>query len=633
MRKKESKFTRIDVVIVSLCLLGACISGIAFWREYTNTLLRLNEEPVGTIIFQQRVAQRRFVDRLVWDRLRLASPVFNGDTIRTIERSEAIIIFGDEVTRLSLNEHTMIQIFFDTDTGTQVDFIGGNIEMVSEARSFVITSGLSTIVVEGQAVMERNDEGFLLHVSEGQATFDGTEVEAGDILYLDQHGEPNRHPVITMTSLGASAAVLGTAGQAVPVVFAWNSFFFTPDTAVIIEVAADRRFNRIVETRTIEDDISSISIALEQGVYWWRAFPSNAGNREPETRFFPSGTLEVIASAAPSLLLPEQAAQLVFPGGARVHFSWSAVEGAAAYLLEVSASADMESPALSRLVESTSAHSALGYGGWYWRVTPVFPPHIRGLVTPSATGAFSVIRGSVILAAPVLMPETDNHLMWRHDPRAVSWLVELADNPQMTNPVLRQNASSNFVSLPQNVLENAQSWYWRVTALGGETPAVSEIRRFETAAHAPLAVAPAPYVPAAMPALPEVLPHFPPVMFAPDSGGWHALGAETAAVNDRTLLQITEFLQTYRTPRLRIEGHANPVIDPADTYARQREYLEELQPLSDLRAQTVADRLTELGADPARLEARGLGGERPLATWEDTANWHRNRRVEFVWDD
>ena len=97
-KKKNTPFRASDLVIVLLCCAGAIASGVLFWKEYNRTLTKLNEEPIGTIVFKKRTAQRKFSDRVVWDTLKQESPVYNGDTIRTIDQSEASITFRDQVT-------------------------------------------------------------------------------------------------------------------------------------------------------------------------------------------------------------------------------------------------------------------------------------------------------------------------------------------------------------------------------------------------------------------------------------------------------------------------------------------------------------------------------------------------------
>jgi hypothetical protein len=534
----------------------------------------------------------------------------------------------------------MIQVFFDNQIGARIDLSDGYLEVASEYTSIEITTGTSTIVVQGQAMMERSEEGFVLAVSDGTVNFDGMEMESGSIIALDSYGEINTNPIISMTSFGPSAYVLGLPGEAVSVVFSWNSFFFNPDTYVIVEIAADRRFNRILETRDIGvingtatdgDAATSVSISLESGSYWWRAYPASAESRTPINSFFPSGTLEVIPVAAALLLSPPNTAELVFPVESVIPLSWTVVEGASAYLVEISARADMSAPAVSRRVlENSVTQTGLDFGRWYWRVTPVFPPHFRGSAAASATGEFSVIRGSPILAAPVLtfppsdgkvFIESSSRLMWNHDPAAAFWIVELADNSTMANPVIRQNAASNFFPLLSTFLYAGKTWYWRITAMGGAEPAVSDIWKFEVSSGSQPVVG--------RPVL-STIPQLPPIIFGGGIDNWDDLDPEAAANNDRVLSRIVRFLEVNTEYRLRVEGHANPTVDPHDTEARRREYTEELQPMSEIRARAIVGLLVTLGADPNRLEYRGLGGERPMAAWEDRANWWRNRRVEFI---
>jgi len=524
MDKKEPKFSKLDILIIAICFTGACLCGAVFWGAYNNTLEKLNEEPVGEIIFQKRVAHRKFIERNVWDRLRQASLIYNGDTIRTIEQSEAIVILGDEVTHLSMGENTIIQVFFDNKKGTQIDFSGGNLDVASENSSIVISSGTSVISVDGQARMERSIEGFVLSVLEGHAKFDGKEMETGSVIALDPDGSINTNPIITMTSFGSSAYFLGSAGEKTPVVFSWNNFHFNSDTFVIIEIASDRRFNNLLETKEVHDGASSVSILLDSGNYWWRAYPVSADLKsgesgKPANRFFPSGSLEVIPASSPVLLSPAHKSELVFPALSRIPLSWSAVEGASSYQLEVSPNANMSGAVVSRRIESTSLTiDNLDYGLWYWRITPVFPQHIKGHAVPSITGEFSIAR----------------------------------------------------------------------------------------------------------------IPRLSPIIFGANIDNWNNIDAEIAAANNRILSQVIRLLDSDNELKIRIEGHANPVTNPAFIAARRQEQIDSLQPMSEARAKKIMELLIERGVNPERIEYSGIGGEQPVTAWEDTRNWWRNRRVEIV---
>ncbi|MCL2373681.1 MAG: HAMP domain-containing protein [Treponema sp.] len=107
---------------------------------------------------------------------------------------------------------------------------------------------------------------------------------------------PANAPMIKMTSFGSSARIQGPAGTRVPVFFSWNLSNFAPDTHVCIEVAEDQDFNSIVEDRELAGTLS-VSIPLQAGTYWWRAYPARAGSREPVVQSYPSGTLVVDTDA------------------------------------------------------------------------------------------------------------------------------------------------------------------------------------------------------------------------------------------------------------------------------------------------------------------------------------------------
>ena len=622
--KRKTKTILVDIVIILFCLTGTFFSGAAFWQEYNTTFEKTNEEPVGTIIFKKRSAERRFVDRDIWDRLKQSSPVYNGDRIRTSEQSEAIIIFQDTVTYLNMDESTIIQIFYDDKSGTQIDFSGGNLEIASNSNDLFVSSGDSLIRFDGQTRLYKDDDGFNLSVLEGQASFDGRDIESGKILALDSSGEIDTRPVLAMNSFGSAATVLGMPGEAVPVEFSWNASGFNPDTHVIVEIALDRQFNKIVETQDVIGT-TSISIPMQNGTYWWRAFPAEAGSREAASRSYPSGSIEIGYTATTTLFTPVQKAELTFSGDSSVRFSWSTVENSISYLLEISAQPDISSPVISRQVrQSTVIQSGLENGHWYWRVTPIFPLRVKAPALVSEIGEFSIAQGLPILPKPVLTSPTSNGkiyadspsnwLLWEHHPDAVSWNIVVADNPNLEKPVIMRNVVTNYFSVPQTLIRNRKTYYWQVSALGGKDPAVSDIWSFEIVSEPPPSVKP----------VVASVPYIPSIVFDANTG------FEGNPDIERLLSRIAATLNENSEYRVRIEGHANPTINPRDVAGRQREQIEELQPLSELRAKDIADQLIKLGIDPRRLEYYGTGGERPITAWEDTANWWKNRRVEFI---
>ncbi|MCL2319210.1 MAG: OmpA family protein [Treponema sp.] len=122
----------------------------------------------------------------------------------------------------------------------------------------------------------------------------------------------------------------------------------------------------------------------------------------------------------------------------------------------------------------------------------------------------------------------------------------------------------------------------------------------------------------------------PSVVFDSNSGNWDNLSTEVIAKNDWILKRIAQILNKFPGYQVRVEGHANPTVDPRDKAASQLEETRELLPLSEIRAMAIVDYLVKQGVDPKRLSSYGMGGERPVAAWTDKDNWWKNRRVEFL---
>jgi len=122
----------------------------------------------------------------------------------------------------------------------------------------------------------------------------------------------------------------------------------------------------------------------------------------------------------------------------------------------------------------------------------------------------------------------------------------------------------------------------------------------------------------------------PSIIFASNSGGWAGVDPEISASNAFILRRIAQALDRFPAYHIRVEGHANATVNPGNAEAHRREHVEELQPLSELRAATIVNYLAGLGIDSGRMSYFGIGGDRPIASWDDRANWWQNRRVEFI---
>ena len=91
----------------------------------------------------------------------------------------------------------------------------------------------------------------------------------------------------------------------------------------------------------------------------------------------------------------------------------------------------------------------------------------------------------------------------------------------------------------------------------------------------------------------------------------------TLTADGRAMLD--RLVPCWRTGRFEVAGHT----DSSGTDAIN-------QPLSERRAQAVADHLVSLGISASDLAARGYGASRPVAPNDTPEDRARNRRVELV---
>ncbi len=118
------------------------------------------------------------------------------------------------------------------------------------------------------------------------------------------------------------------------------------------------------------------------------------------------------------------------------------------------------------------------------------------------------------------------------------------------------------------------------------------------------------------------------ITFNPSQASLETTG-DKGSKNVWILGRVAEILKKYNRYQVVVEGHANSVYYNNAERARKEE-TEELQPLSESRAETVLNELIKLGIDKNRLSSVGRGGTAPVVPFSDTENSWKNRRVEFI---
>ncbi len=529
-KKRNIRFKASDAVITVLCLLVLIASLFLFYKDITRIQTKRNEQAIATITFKYRTAQRKLNGRVIWDRLRQESPVYDGDTLRTAEQSEAMIHLKDGNV-LNMDENTMIQIFY-TETGAALVTNGGTISLDTTAGSAgftIVTENGSRIETGTGATLSAQTaaDGFAVQIQNGTAlvaSADGTVRTAsnGTELRVSADGGISEPP-LTVTAPLPNARILhfmqtpadGTDEEtaAVPLLFSWKSNRPEPADSVLIELSYDPDFTRITESRT-EAASGNAVFPCKSGTVYWRVTRIEANRTDgsrADTGTDTDGTAgndttennaaaETDAAAAAPASVSGKAVLAAVPqpqpryppagtvisyrtGNPVIRFAWDGSDWAAGYELEVSGSPEMTDPAVKQSVSGNSAVTAdLAEGTWFWRVTPRYLTQNAAEAEPSPVTPFTIYKKEK-LSAPVPVTPGDGSVItrraseaesvkfaWKADPDAAAYTLTVAADPQSERPVLELNTTDPYVSVPFSAETlDIGTWYWSVTQRDGES--------------------------------------------------------------------------------------------------------------------------------------------------------------------
>jgi len=377
-----------------------------FMRDLSQTIDLYNVKPVGTIIIKKNTVQRRLADRVLWERLRVESPVYLGDTIRTAEISSATLDIDGR--QIDLDENTLIRILPVQDrSGTlQIELSDGSLGATTGevgGLQLAVQGRVIKMGTEAALTATTREDGFSAQVNKGTAAVieegESRTVTQGTMLSFNAEGaELRQQPAVVVTQPRPNARYVKNTLQPLSVSFAWNRINLEAEKGLRLEIAADRNFNRIVQS--VENLNASAEISLDAGLWNWRL--SYDGD------ILSTGRLSVTETSNISLLSPVKGSMFRYQDDPpSIRFQWSEIEEALYYIIEISPIQNFANPYISKHTTAPFfTDSLLGPGIWYWRVQPFFPSAYEGIAGFSQVSYFT-IEQTVISAGDeiVVLPE------------------------------------------------------------------------------------------------------------------------------------------------------------------------------------------------------------------------------------
>ena len=484
-------------ISVAICLVCAALCYYRFHTVFFREMSKMDEEPIATITFKYKTAERKFLDRVVWDRLRQNSPVYNGDTIHTAELSEATVWFTDGTT-LDLSENTMAQVFLHVDGTLSADLGEGSLTVGASENGggIEISSGKVKVALKAGSVLsatKSSGDAVSLSVQKGSAEAAGGEsISAGDSVLVDD-GVKKELP-LSMKSPVPNGKFLYHTEDLYPVDFEWKAS--SGMSKLSLEISSDRNFGRgssstgeKTEQKIDVSGLDKVSVSLPKGVYYWRLSDSET----QESGNACSGRFQIVQSLKPALVVPADNFSYTYrKQPPSIRFIWLESEAATAYSFAVSKNSDMSSPVIVQRTSSPSIIiSTLTEGTYYYQVTPYYVVNNTGLSNPSDIGSFKVEKRGVLLPPSLVTPVDGSFLdktkkfevlSWRMEDEPSTYTVSVSRRKNLSEPVIERRTSENFLSISSDELKSLSDgeYFWGVTQTDseGNVSPLSETRSF-----------------------------------------------------------------------------------------------------------------------------------------------------------
>ncbi|MBR1536554.1 MAG: FecR domain-containing protein [Treponema sp.] len=494
MRKKTKfKSLAIDFLVILFCLGAASFFAYLFWQDLNSFTVRSDKVEVGTISFKHNVAQRKFDDRVVWERVASGTKLYFGDTIRTADLAQAILTLTDG-TVIDLGENTMIQVGSSSSGGIQISIDGGDIQIDStgakNALDVKLGDGSVVNVDAGSSLAAKSDSETGLNnveVKSGSAQITTESGQTQSLSYGEsvsvERGQEIQKNAVTVLYPPKELKLINVNEINVPVKFEWKT---SEGGNLTIQTSASRDFKNLKTNREFPGN--STQLVLTSGVTYWRAFTNSTKDRMIE------GKISVERIASIEGISPQTGTSFKYRETLpRVAFRWSGNEYAERYRLLLSSTPDMKQIVSdSEIAGNFVSLDGLGEGEYFWQVTPFYSLNKLGYTGESPVYSFKITKNQEI-RRPELSSPADNaqivyrenigaNFIWKSEVKNASYDLIIARDYDFNNVVYTVTTGENRYSKEFSPSElHDGTYYWKIlrkSSEEGDTHPESEIRAF-----------------------------------------------------------------------------------------------------------------------------------------------------------
>ena len=473
------KFSKSDSSYLLLSLLLFLLFGYLLDKELNRRGDVGDRKIVGTITFKHKVAQRKLGNSAVWDELQQEFPVYNRDSIRTEDNSEAVIeLIGG--TKIQLQDNSMIILDISEDGEASINFNYGNIKADSAGGS---TDNVS--IVSGDKTISLSQTDISLKKDQGEGILDFVVNKGKAVLQIEEDGKQvtrnvNENEKINITGKTIELAAVPItlrkpAGAVRDRVFSdrvpadlnlsWNN----PENAknLKLEISRDPNFGKIIQQKDVTGDNENIQ--LPEGTFYWRVV--GVDSKTGELKKSEGQKINVMQKKKIRLITPVLNASYSYVNQEPfISFLWDEDPSASGYVLEIASDSEFQNTVKSVETISTSISHILKDGKYYARITTKsrFPQAVQS----SDPTPFTVLK-KLNLPPPVPLKPAELEKMssefLRKNGYVFTWLkssevtetnIVIAKDPAFSDIVVNESNINNFYLL-KNMLQSGK-YYWRI---------------------------------------------------------------------------------------------------------------------------------------------------------------------------
>lgn len=428
MKKNKSiKFKTDDKIVVFICTLGIIISLVCYFADVYHVNIRKDDEPIAFLTSKIKSVQRRFKDRLVWDILRPDSPLYAGDFVKTSTFSEAVITFKSG-TIINMSQDSLVEILPETEN-MHLKISSGNVAVTAKQKT-TITAGSEILELEEGAVVAMN-------VTPVLELEDNYSISLANEDFFDEDSSTkSKKDVLTNVSAGDSAAKSSNRNSAK-------------------KISVSVKEGNIRQTKS---DGSVVKI--------------NAGSQivvgsDGKISIDPAVIVHSPKPLQQVLHKPGENAQVLFELD-EVNYTKDIKT-----LIELSYDKEFEYIFDSKEIQNQKNTSFLiPNRTLYWRSYPVLDGEPLGLKNEVS----GVIKVNAVVPIKKLEPfegvtysyknaQNSIRFSWTGDDLAEAYLLTIADNPGLKNPIIQKQIVGTYASL--GGFENGR-WYWQIDPIYSE---------------------------------------------------------------------------------------------------------------------------------------------------------------------